>query len=559
MLWQARTVPPFSREASIHELANRAFDLLVIGGGMTGTGIAVDAAARGLSVALIERDDFASGTSSKSSKMVHGGLRYLQQNEFGLVYENLHERQRLLRNAPHLVSPLPFLIPLFGKDGMVSKTVARAYKTALWLYDITGGWRIGKRHRNVDRAEVVQHFPNLDVSGLVAGFVYYDARGDDARVALTLARTAADHGAIVANYVEATSFLHDAAGRVTGAVVTPKAPGEAAAPFEVSARVVVNAAGVWADEVSWLEEGVTEQTISPAKGVHISVPADRLPCDIAAVIPVPKDKRSIFVVPWYESPYTFLGTTDTSYDGPIDDPRCEEEDVDYLLDAINALTSSKLTRADVTGVWAGLRPLIKPASGKKVSARTADLSRRHKVETSAEGVVLVTGGKWTTYRKMAEDAVDEVGRQLPGTAKCPTRSLPLHGSPGKKNVPVPGVSAELATHLANRYGTDAPAVAALITADARLAEPVVATLPYIGAEVVWAVRSEMAITLEDVLSRRTRAHLQNARSTVEAAPRVAEIMAAELGWDATLRDAQVDHMIGIISAEAASAGLPEFS
>ena len=491
--------------------------------------------------------------------MVHGGLRYLQQNEFGLVYENLHERQRLLRNAPHLVSPLPFLIPLFGKDGMVSKTVARAYKTALWLYDITGGWRIGKRHRNIDRTEVVQHFPNLDVSALVAGFVYYDARGDDARVALTLAKTAADHGAVVANYAEATSFLHDAAGRVTGAVVTPKAPGEAEIPFEVSARVVVNAAGVWADEVSWLEEGVTEQTISPAKGVHISVPADRLPCDIAAVIPVPKDKRSIFVVPWYESPYTFLGTTDTSYDGPIDDPRCEEEDVDYLLDAINALTSSKLTRADVTGVWAGLRPLIKPASGKKVSARTADLSRRHKVETSAEGVVLVTGGKWTTYRKMAEDAVDEVGRQLPGTAKCPTRSLPLHGSPGKKNVPVPGVSAELATHLANRYGTDAPAVAALITADARLAEPVVATLPYIGAEVVWAVRSEMAITLEDVLSRRTRAHLQNARSTVEAAPRVAEIMAAELGWDATLRDAQVDHMIGIISAEAASAGLPEFS
>ena len=552
-------MPSFSREASINELTTRAFDLLVIGGGMTGTGIAVDAAARGLSVALIERGDFASGTSSKSSKMVHGGLRYLQQNEFGLVYENLHERQRLLRNAPHLVSPLPFLIPLFGKDGMVSKTVARAYKTALWLYDITGGWRIGKRHRNIDRTEVVQHFPNLDVSALVAGFVYYDARGDDARVALTLAKTAADHGAVVANYAEATSFLHDAAGRVTGAVVTPKAPGEAEIPFEVSARVVVNAAGVWADEVSWLEEGVTEQTISPAKGVHISVPADRLPCDIAAVIPVPKDKRSIFVVPWYESPYTFLGTTDTSYDGPIDDPRCEEEDVDYLLDAINALTSSKLTRADVTGVWAGLRPLIKPASGKKVSARTADLSRRHKVETSAEGVVLVTGGKWTTYRKMAEDAVDEVGRQLPGTAKCPTRSLPLHGSPGKKNVPVPGVSAELATHLANRYGTDAPAVAALITADARLAEPVVATRPYIGAEGVWAVRSEMAITLEDVLSRRTRAHLQNARSTVEAAPRVAEIMAAELGWDATLRDAQVDHMIGIISAEAASAGLPEFS
>ena len=524
---------------------------------MTGTGIAVDAAARGLSVALIERGDFASGTSSKSSKMVHGGLRYLQQNEFGLVYENLHERQRLLRNAPHLVSPLPFLIPLFGKDGMVSKTVARAYKTALWLYDLTGGWRIDKRHRNIDRREVVEHFPNLDVSALVAGFVYYDARGDDARVALTLAKTAADHGAVVANYAEATRFLHDASGRVTGAIVTPRAPGEAEVSFEVSARVVVNAAGVWADEVSWLEEGVTEQTISPAKGVHISVPSERLPCDIAAVIPVPKDKRSIFVVPWYESPYTFLGTTDTAYDGPIDDPRCEAEDVDYLLDAINALTSAQLTRGDVTGVWAGLRPLIKPAAGKKVSARTADLSRRHKVETSAEGVVLVTGGKWTTYRKMAEDAVDEVGRQLPGTAKCPTKTLPLHGSPGKKTVAVPGVSDTLASHLANRYGTDAPAVAALITADATLAQPIAASLPYIGAEVVWAVRNEMAMSLEDVLSRRTRAHIQNARSTVEATGRVADVMAAELGWDATLRDAQVDHLIGMISAETASAGLPE--
>ncbi len=557
-LWQARAVPSFSRDASFHELATRAFDVLVIGGGMTGTGIAVDAAARGLSVALVERDDFASGTSSKSSKMVHGGLRYLQQKEFGLVYENLHERQRLLRNAPHLVSPLPFLIPLFGKDGMVSKTVARAYKSALWLYDLTGGWRIGKRHRNIDRREVVEHFPNLDVSGLVAGFVYYDARGDDARVALTLARTAADHGAVVANYAKATSFLHDAAGRVTGALITPCAPGDSRAPIEVSARVVVNAAGVWADEVAWLEEGVSEQTISPAKGVHISVPADRLPCDIAAVIPVPKDKRSIFVVPWYESPYTFLGTTDTSYDGPLDDPRCEAEDVDYLLDAINALTSAKLTRADVTGVWAGLRPLIKPATGKKVSARTADLSRRHKVETSAEGVVLVTGGKWTTYRKMAEDAVDEVGRQLPGTAKCPTRSLPLHGSPGKRDVSVPGVADTLATHLANRYGTDAPAVAALITADIALANPIAETLPYIGAEVIWAVRNEMAMTLEDVLSRRTRAHLQNARATAAAAERVADLMAAELGWDVALRDAQVDHLVGLIASEATSAGLPGF-
>ena len=253
----------FSRSEALDRLESETFDVLVVGGGMTGTGIALDAATRGLSVALVERDDFASGTSSKSSKMVHGGLRYLQQGEYALVYENLHERQRLLRNAPHLVAPLPFLIPLFGKDGMVSKTVARAYRTALWLYDVTGGLRIGKRHAKVSRSEVVSHFPTLDVSGLVAGFLYYDARGDDARVALTLARSAADHGAAVANYAEATSFHRDGSGRVTGATVVARAPGQADRSIEVSARVVVNAAGVWADEVSWLAGGDAEATITP--------------------------------------------------------------------------------------------------------------------------------------------------------------------------------------------------------------------------------------------------------------------------------------------------------
>ena len=548
----------FVRATSLEALASESFDVLVIGGGMTGTGVAVDAASRGLSVALIERDDFASGTSSKSSKMVHGGLRYLQQHEFRLVYENLHERQRLLDNAPHLVAPLPFLIPLFGKDGVVSKTVARSYKTALWLYDVTGGVRIGKRHKEISRQEVVSHLPSLDVSHLVAGFLYYDARGDDARVALTLARTAADHGAVVVNYAKATEFLHDATGRVTGARVVPNAPGDSAVPIEVSARVVVNAAGVWADEVSWLEEGVKDQTITPAKGVHISVPADRLPCDVAAVIPVVKDKRSVFVVPWEESPYVFIGTTDTAYEGGLDDPTCDPEDVAYLLDAINTLTTSNLTVDDVTGVWAGLRPLIKPSKGTKVSARTADLSRRHKVETSKEGVVLITGGKWTTYRLMAEDAVDEVARQLPGTWKCKTRSLPLHGAPAKKKeaeAALPGVDDEVAAHLLHRYGTDAATVASLIVGDPSLGEPLIDSLPFLGAEVVYAVRSEMAVTLDDVLSRRTRARLQNARATRKASKRAAKLMAQELGWDKDRRKGEVKAFRALIDADLAAAGL----
>ena len=546
---------PTSRLESLQALGERQFDLLVIGGGMTGTGIAVDAATRGLNVALIEKDDFASGTSSKSSKMVHGGLRYLQQREFRLVYENLRERQRLLENAPHLVHRLPFLIPLFGKDGVVSKTVARSYKVALWLYDLTGGVRIGRRHKEITREQVVGHMPRLDVSHLVAGFLYYDARGDDARVALTLARTAADHGAVVVNYAPATTFTHDATGRVTGAIVTPSDPDDDPTPIEISARVVVNAAGVWADEVAWLEEGRHDVTISPAKGVHISVPAERLPCDIASVIPVPKDRRSIFVVPWFESPFVYLGTTDTGYEGSLDDPRCEPEDVAYLLDAVNNLTSAQLTTGDVTGVWAGLRPLIKPAEGKKVSARTADLSRRHKVETSPEGVVLVTGGKWTTYRQMAEDALDEVAQQLPGVTKCVTRSLPLHGSPGKRTVEVPGVSDDVAAHLVGRFGTDAPSVAALITADHHLGDRIAVGLPFLGAEVVYSVRSEMAITLEDVLARRTRAHLQDARAAAGAAREVAAIMAAELGWSAERTEDEVASYLRSVDDEFIAAGL----
>lgn len=544
----------FRRQESLEELGKQTFDLLVIGGGMTGAGVALDAATRGLKVALVEKGDFASGTSSKSSKMVHGGLRYLQQREVGLVYENLHERQRLLNNAPHLVEPLPFLIPLFGNDGVVSKAVARSYRSALWLYDVTGGLRIGKRHKEISRAQVIEHFPSLDVSKLVAGFLYYDARGDDARVCLTLLRTAADKGAVIANYVEATKFIHDASGRVVGAKIRSTAGGERAKAIEVRARVVVNAAGVYADAVSSLEDGIDADTITPAKGVHISVPAERLPCDVAAVIPVVKDRRSIFVVPWEEGPYVYIGTTDTAYDGDLGDPRCEPDDVAYLLDAVNTVTSADLTPADVTGVWAGLRPLLKPKQGKKISERTADLSRRHKVETSSEGVVLVTGGKWTTYRQMAEDTVDEVARQLPGIGACATRSLPLHGATTKKPA-LAGIDPGLAEHLYHRYGSDAVAIAALIADDPSLADPLIETLPYVVADVVYAVRCEMAIHLADVLARRTRAQLQNARATRDAAEKVATIMGKELGWTKKRREAEIEGFVETVNAELKEAGL----
>jgi glycerol-3-phosphate dehydrogenase len=532
-MWQAGPVHHFRRDDALRRLADEEFDVLVVGGGVTGAGVALDAASRGLKTALVEKEDFASGTSSKSSKMVHGGLRYLQQREFRLVYENLAERQRLLDNAPHLVSPLPFLIPLFGRNGVVSKAVARSYASALWMYDLTGGWRIGHRHREIDKADALAHLPTLDTAHLVAGFLYYDARADDARLTLTIVRTAAlEYGAAVANYTPVVNLTTGADGHVNGAVVRP-VPDDESADFAVRARIVVNATGVWADAVRALDEGSHPHSIRPAKGIHVTVPAERLPCDIAAVIPVPKDRRSIFVVSWPGTDLVYVGTTDTDYTGPLDDPACTPEDVDYLLEAANAVTTSKLTRADVTGVWAGLRPLLAPAKeGGHVSERTADLSRRHTVMTSAHGVVTVTGGKLTTYRKMAEDTVDAVVSHLgesPRRRRCVTKSLRLVGATTKTRDPVS--EAQPHARFVGRYGTEASAVLALADGRPELLEPAVDGLPYTGAELLYAAREEMACTLDDVLSRRTRARIQRAQATMDAAAAVAALIAPDMGWN----------------------------
>lgn len=545
---------PFRRDDALRRLADETFDVLVIGGGVTGAGVALDAASRGLKTALVEKGDFASGTSSKSSKMVHGGLRYLQQREIRLVYENLAERQRLLDNAPHLVSPLPFLIPLFGRDGVVSKTLARSYSSALWMYDLTGGWRIGERHHEVSKQEALEHLPTLNTEHLVAGFLYFDARADDARLTLTLARTATiEYGAAIANYTPVVQFS-TSSGTARGARVQPDASDPASA-FDVRARVVVNATGVWADDVRALDEGAHPRSIRPAKGVHVTVPADRLPCDIAAVIPVPKDKRSIFVVSWPGTDLVYLGTTDTDYTGPLDDPACTPEDVDYLLDAANNITTSRLTRADVTGVWAGLRPLLAPEGGH-VSERTADLSRRHTVTASRDGVVTVTGGKLTTYRKMAQDTVDAVVRELgesPRRRRCVTKSLPLLGATTRTRDPVS--MAQPHARLLGRYGSESPRVLALGDDRRELLEPAIAGLPYTRAELVYAAREEMAQTLDDVLSRRTRATIQRAQSTMDAAPDVAELLAPDMGWSASEAAEQAARFTESCEKELLTAGL----
>lgn len=561
----------FRRADAMERLVDEQFDVLVVGGGITGAGVALDAASRGLRTALVEKDDFASGTSSRSSKMVHGGIRYLQQREIRLVYENLAERQRLLENAPHLVTTLPFLIPLFGRDGVVSRTVARSYASALWLYDLTGGIRIGSRHRRVSRQEALAHLPTLRTEDLVAGFLYFDARADDARLTLSLLRTAVlDYGAVAANYTPVVGLLRGEDGMVHGARVRPAVrPGsggtfgeaDGGPDFDVRATVVVNATGVWADGVRALDEPVDHHGIRPAKGVHVTVPAARLPCDVAAVVPVPGDPRSIFVVPWPETGLVYIGTTDTDYDGPLDDPRCTPEDVDYLLGAVNAATTSALTRDDVCGVWAGLRPLLATAGHGHRAERTADLSRRHTVQTSPRGLVTVTGGKLTTYRKMAEDAMAAVTPRLPdgrAAGRCVTKRLRLRGAPGPGSPAgsPDGVDGAVLAHLRARYGTEVGAVLAVADGRPELLEPLVEGLPYLGVEAVHAVRSEMAMSLEDVLSRRTRARLLDARRSAEAAAATAALMAPELGWSGSQVTEQVARYAEGALGDLASAGIP---
>ncbi|MCH7790306.1 MAG: glycerol-3-phosphate dehydrogenase/oxidase, partial [Acidobacteria bacterium] len=319
--------PTFDRQTNLARLRSECFDVLVIGGGVTGCGAALDAASRGYRVGLVESADFASGTSSKSSKLIHGGLRYLQQGEVGLVYEALAERQILLANAPHLVETLPFLIPILTKGGVMPRRVARALGGAMWGYDLTGGLRIGKRHKRIDSAEAAALMPTLRADRLASGYLYYDARADDARLTLTLAQTAVDYGAAVANRARVVALTKSPSGELTGATV--EADGER---FDIESRGVINATGVWADQVRELDEGGDVDAIRPAKGVHITVPWSLIRNEVAAVISVPGDKRSIFVVPWGELAY--IGTTDTDYEGPLDDPTCSAEDIDYLLSGL---------------------------------------------------------------------------------------------------------------------------------------------------------------------------------------------------------------------------------
>lgn len=544
----------FSRTEAIARLATESFDVLVIGGGITGAGVALDAAARGLRTALVEKDDFASGTSSESSKLVHGGLRYLQQYDVGLVFESLAERQILLRNAPHLVQPQKFVIPLFGSGGVIDRTTARTYSLGLWFYDLFGGFRIGHLHHKASAAEVRAHLPTLRVDKLVAGFIYYDAHTDDARLTLEILRTAVDDlGAVALNHATAVSLIKDSSGAVIGARVRPDDP--VAEVVEVHAKVVVNATGVWADEVSRLDM-TGERRLRPAKGVHIAVPSSALPCDAGVVLPA--SRGNVFVIPW--DGMTYVGTTDSDYDGDLDHPGVERDEVDYLLEAVNAAVTEPVGRSDITGTWSGLRPLLAAGSRwrRRPSSRTADLSRRHRVTVSPSGLVTITGGKLTTYRRMADDTVDAVIRLLGrGDRHCPTKHLMLHGSRGVDLLRAPGEAGRLGVtlatlaHLIGRYGSEAPAVTNIIGEDPRLGERLVPEHPYVGAEVVYAARHEMATTLEDVLSRRLRVLPFDAKAALAMAPLAGALMAEELGWNEERAATEQERMADLVAERLA--------
>jgi glycerol-3-phosphate dehydrogenase len=495
--------------------AQDLWDFLVIGGGATGVGVAVDAASRGYSVLLLDQSDFGKGTSSRSTKLVHGGVRYLQQGNIPLVMEALRERGRLRRNAPHLVKDLAFVVPNYVW------WEAPFYGIGMKVYDALAG-RYGFGHsKNLSREETVQRLPTIETEGLKGGVMYHDGQFDDARLLVDLAQTAAGQGATLLNYVKVTKLQKDADGYIVGAEAKDQETGEILRP---EARVVINATGVFTDGIRRMDDPAARPMIQPSQGVHLVLPRPFLGGDSAIMVPHTDDDRVLFAIPWHD--VVVVGTTDTPVETPSLEPRPLKEELDFLLTHAARYLTRDPTPADVLSCFAGLRPLV----GGGDDEDTASLSRDHTLQVSNSGLVTITGGKWTTYRKMAEDTVDH-GIVLGGLEprECITRELNIHGFHTH-----PERFGDLAA-----YGSDAPAVEALLSSDPTLAKPIHPTLRARAGEVVWAVREEMARTVDDVLARRTRSLILDARATANAALTVAELMAEELGQGSDWVEAQV--------------------
>jgi len=529
-------------------------DVLVVGGGVVGAGAALDAVTRGLRVGLVEQRDLASGTSSRSSKLVHGGLRYLEMLDFALVREALEERGLLLtRLAPHLVRPVPFLYPL-------EKAWERPYVGAgVALYDamaMTGRHDMGvPKHKHLFRKQLARIAPDIRTDDLHGAIRYYDCQVDDARLVTTLARTAAHHGAHVATRTQVTGFLREGE-RVVGVTARDL---ENKVDLEIRARAVINAAGVWTDEVQELVGGDATLDVDASKGIHLVVPRERIRSEAGFVART--EKSVLFVIPW--GAYWIIGTTDTPWALDLAHPAASRADIDYLLGHVNRLLRDPLDHDDVVGVYAGLRPLLKPVLRKGDQGETTKLSREHTVAAPVPGLVLVAGGKLTTYRVMARDAVDHA---LRGTDVPPsiTERVLLMGADGyetRTNQRVAlsrssGLDLAMVDHLLGRYGGLVDEVLGLVDARPELGEPLEGAGHYLAAEVVHAVTHEGARHLDDVLTRRTRISIETFDRGTHAARPVAELMAGELGWDRARTDDEVDHYLRRVEAERRSQLMP---
>jgi glycerol-3-phosphate dehydrogenase len=505
-----------NRDESYQQASNRTepWDVIIIGGGATGLGAGIDAAARGYSTLVLEQSDFAKGTSSRSTKLIHGGVRYLAEGRVGLVRRALKERHLLLKNAPHLVHDLSFAIPVY------SRWEIPYYFTGLKLYDLLAGEFRRGSSRCLSRNDLLERAPTLVEQGLRGGVIYHDCQFDDARLAISLAQTIFDQGGTALNYVRVAGLLKRD-GRVYGVNAVDVESGRES---EFHARVVVNAAGVFSDQILRMDQTARAPLIAPSQGIHIVLDRAALPGECALLVPRTDDGRVLFAIPWHGK--VLLGTTDTPVAMPELEPRPLEAELDFLLRHAGRYLNAAPGRSDILSVFAGLRPLV----ARKPVHRTASVSRDHHIEVSASGLVTIAGGKWTTYRHMSEQVIDEAQKvaTLPHRPS-PTHNLRLHGwCMGSKHGSPLSV-----------YGADADAVGRLAETDPSLAETLHPRLPCIRAQVLWGVRHEMARTVEDILARRTRALFLDARASIEVAPIVAGLMAAELGRDSFWEQSQI--------------------
>jgi glycerol-3-phosphate dehydrogenase len=557
-------MPPLNagtRSDNLDRMEAETFDVLVVGGGITGVGVALDAAARGYSVALVEASDFGGSTSSKSTKLVHGGIRYLPQFDFALVHEALVERGALLRNAPFLVQPLAFVLPLYedakrplGVPITPPKGIGLGLMIAagLTLYDALAGSRGFARHRRISVEQALTLAPTLRGEGLKEAFVYYDGQTNDTRLVVAVLRTAARFGAAVANYAEVTGF-DKRDGKLAAARVRDTLGGR---ELVVRARHIVNATGIFAERLASLTGDQSKVMLEPSKGVHLVVSAERLGIgETGVVLPETEDGRLLFVVPWEDR--ALIGTTDTG-SGDLDHPEATPDDIDYLIRHVNHYMNVHLTRQDLIGVYAGYRPLVRSRERP-----AANLSRTHVVLEEDNGMVTIVGGKLTTYRRMAQDTVDVLARRDAMPLHHPTEKLALSGAVNWKQARRDisrrcielGLDAKIEESLAFNYGSHALEILDLVKAQPALGKRLIEDLPYILAEVVYACRDEMAMRLDDTLARRMRIELEDRRRGAGVAEEVSSLMASELGWSPAVASAEIEEYTRAVRRSLTDEGL----